>query len=1500
MAHTKVMLRLHRRGTLGALCSLFTGLPLFRLLLVTTLTSNQPYPAASTNIGNPDSFTCLAPMLEDQALDESEVWLAIMESIGTDQMPVFQSAGETAGEGAHERFRSMPARDQLLLKLVDDKVAAECDAGADVREPLQAAAEVAAGVLKGRRLAALRADPAAFKPPGFSVGKPELAPGAWQHKAVGDLVHSALDTARSQEGKIENVLRPDAPSWSAPLLNVGEACWAPCGNSSGNCSSGFCGGGICCRRWHIDPGCPLVLHGGCVDEYCCVARPPATPVRSRLQPRCDAQPGFYCLAALAKGLEHRNMTAAEFCAMDKTMYMCPPGFYCRGGQDSPRACHRGQLCPVGSSAQLPCPAGSFCPLSIWQERCPKANTCAENASSPQFCPAGSYCVDGIQLICPQGHVCGPGTTTPMPCAYFANCPEGSASQGWDLVAKCSLAVVVPVWVVAVKAVPRWLHPKGGFSGIIPTLVTLGILGAAWVVNLNLVYTVARYLNPTDVNPAHLQIERLFGFAPHATALVFITISYAFLLYGYFVSFPIPDPEARMVLDTGMAVASSLAFIAYMEDWHVLIFALSLAGAFKVVWVMLAQHGTQEYRVGILFGAFVALTFGFVYLQAFALLHLLGITLMVTTSREVLWWSPDLRRLLAKLKSHCGKQSADVPPQQDTLQGGGDTATAVTAAARASLEFFQREPGEDDLRPVYSGRAASSSSWAPPCYEHGKVNLPLGAAANGSNAAHHASGRKRDPRRSIAYELKKVSYCLEGGRKLLRDISFAVPAGDSVAIMGASGAGKTTLLSMLSGRCGDASLQGELLLNGVRVVPWQMAELRPLIGYVPQDDVMHTCLTVRENIEFQAELRLRHAVRADSPEEVGRQLALRIDEVVQGLGLSHVQNRLICSGLSGGQRKRVSIGMEIVSKPQVLLLDEPSSGLDASTAHRILETVLCGANMDHCTSFTTIHQPRWSTLSLFDRLVLLAPGGHMCYAGPVAAAKPYFMAVPRMEFPKDQNPADIIIDSTTFESARMMTMDGTWRNPPQCLRAVLIPTPVMEDEEAQELWQMNEFGSMLAALWSSFAAIQTQMVSGSTPTLGVSDSTASSSATRVGAAASTPMPIPADEDDAEFGIMLRPLNDARQGDGERMAPLELEPPAGVTAQARDLRLYCTVSEARTGDIHWAQQVWMHMARALLVLSRAVWPTIATNNALLMVAMAALALAFPTLGFRHVFLRSALMFLLLCLTQSVAAQRIFGGEEKSVASREASVCSLAQVVFSFVGKDMASLVEMGLSAACFALTYWPLVQTNASGGDVFAIGFACLYCIWGMNHIFAIAFPQHTAVLVAVIISFMSFLFCGVKPHAHELAPAMNGHGALLLLASPIRWALSNWIYRHVTGAGSTYLQPEVKAEANAVFTERGFNMDFLPHQCPDHSSGVLQRWVSRSGWACHTGQLFLLGILFRFLAVTCLLCSSSAKASGGRLSFGAKSTLQACLLRDFLVTFLVFLTFLEVLMLGQTY
>jgi len=1419
--------------------------------------------APAIDLGDPNSYTCAVPIQEDQSLADSDVWELLAQHGNVDHIPKFDTFDTAPGVPSHRR-------EAVLLKLIDQKAAAECADGisrGDVRSAISDAVEAASGAGRRLQVALPKDDSVMQQSPLWNRGKSAAVKHGtkMRNRPVGDILHDAGHVTRKVEDDLLYLLKQGSQDTGEPVLHEGEACWVVCGNRSGSCSTGFCGGGVCCRKWHLHPDCPLGLTGGCKDEHCCVKR--QTPLQLAMVVECDAPIGSFCLSSMLPGLD-RTVSPTEYCALQKTTNPCPPGFYCRGGKQPPLACGPGRSCQGGVSTPLPCPVGHYCPISIWMEKCPPARMCGENATAPVLCAAGNYCPDGRAIMCPVGYFCTPGSTEPSRCAAFAFCPEGSPVQDWRLASLLTLITLVPLWVMTMRSMSSGRRGMG-LSAVIPMMVLSAVIAAGWVINLDLVYTMLNQLRFEGADA--LRMERILGVGPHFTALLMLTLIGALLCYGLMVSPRISDPMVQMAADSTALVGCIMAFVIYLQDWHSGLFIVILWASFQMVWLLLTQHGPVIFRVSLLAGALAAVCGGFMALDAPELAQLLSYALLATAAKDLLSELP-LGTLIAWVMQLVGgkgtvKERAtsetEMPSLGRNIRGGspGSNAAAkaardaVTAAARECLAAHKIRGSAGDGSALK--KATDHKAWASwTALEPRGPDPPQDC--NTDITDFDEPGTDDQQLVGVSFELDKVCYQLETGRKLLQDLSFSVPAGRVVAVMGASGSGKTTLLSVLSGRCGNGRFVGEMRLNGASVKPYEMAKLRPLIGYVPQDDVMHTALSVRENIHFQASFRLQQDSSAErmgeeslpssasssskGPRSVKQEHNERIDDVICGLGLAHVQDRLVRDGLSGGQRKRVSIGMEVVSQPRVLFLDEPSSGLDSSTAHRILEMVLSGAAAEHCTTFATIHQPRWATLSLFDMLVLLSPGGHLCYAGPVSALKAYFMAVLNLDFPSNENPADIIVDACTFESARQMAVEGVWRNPPQCLRAVLIPTPSEEDEESTELWQREEFGRMLSALWNSFVAVRTQV----------------------------------------------------DGDDEAAS----ESTASASGCEVDDRLNAAAA-ARVQLIHWAQQVSMQLSRALLVMSRAIVPTIAINISLLVLAVCSVAWAFPVVGTVHIFLKGLLVWLLLCLAQSVASQRVFGGEERQMAWREASVCSLSQIVSSFIGKDVASLVEMGLAALCFTLVYWPLVQQYASGGDIFAIGFAFLYAVWGVNHIWAIAFPPQTAMIFCVVTSFLAFMFCGIKPDASFLFNSLGTYGSLLLLVSPVRWAFSQWAFRHATGAGANYFrEPAVQSVAMGHFGDLGFSLQKL--QCPRYDVGILERWKQQDGWACHSGQLFLLGFLFRFLAVTVLMMMSSAAASGGELSLGMSSTLKSRLARDGLVIFVVFLTPLQLLLLGLTY
>ncbi|KAK4753774.1 hypothetical protein SAY87_001878 [Trapa incisa] len=258
------------------------------------------------------------------------------------------------------------------------------------------------------------------------------------------------------------------------------------------------------------------------------------------------------------------------------------------------------------------------------------------------------------------------------------------------------------------------------------------------------------------------------------------------------------------------------------------------------------------------------------------------------------------------------------------------------------------------------------------------------------------------RPTIEVAFKDLTLTLRGkNKRLLRSVTGKISPGRVSAVMGPSGAGKTTFLSALAGKTTGCTTGGTVLING-KVE--SIHSYKKIIGFVPQDDIVHGNLTVEENLWFSARCRL--AADLSKPEKV-----LVVERVIESLGLQAVRDSLVGTvekrGISGGQRKRVNVGLEMVMEPSLLILDEPTSGLDSSSSQLLLRALRREA-LEGVNICMVVHQPSYTLYKMFDDLILLAKGGLTVYHGSVKKVEEYFTGL-GIIVPERVNPPDHYID-----------------------------------------------------------------------------------------------------------------------------------------------------------------------------------------------------------------------------------------------------------------------------------------------------------------------------------------------------------------------------------------------------------------------------------------------------------------------------------------------------------
>ena len=294
-------------------------------------------------------------------------------------------------------------------------------------------------------------------------------------------------------------------------------------------------------------------------------------------------------------------------------------------------------------------------------------------------------------------------------------------------------------------------------------------------------------------------------------------------------------------------------------------------------------------------------------------------------------------------------------------------------------YFLRYTGNEDLflngLPINNKRIylfASGSS----------IKLPKGKPVYYTDVVAHFLADITTIR--ISYDIQDVSFKFKSGDIGLRNISFKEEHGKLIGIMGASGAGKTTLLNVLAGI--EKPTSGKVLINGFDMHNEQ-DKIKGVIGLIPQDDLLIEELTVFQNLYYNAKLCFK-----DKTEE---ELVALVDKTLSNLGLLERKDLKVGSPMnkmiSGGQRKRLNIALELIREPSILFVDEPTSGLSSRDSENVMD-LLRELTLKGKLIFVVIHQPSSDIYKMFDNMAILDTGGYLIYYGNPVEAVMYFKRI----------------------------------------------------------------------------------------------------------------------------------------------------------------------------------------------------------------------------------------------------------------------------------------------------------------------------------------------------------------------------------------------------------------------------------------------------------------------------------------------------------------------------
>lgn len=583
---------------------------------------------------------------------------------------------------------------------------------------------------------------------------------------------------------------------------------------------------------------------------------------------------------------------------------------------------------------------------------------------------------------------------------------------------------------------------------------------------------------------------------------------------------------------------------------------------------------------------------------------------------------------------------------------------------------------------------------------------------------------------LSFEFENLQFEPTPGKKILHGVSGTIDSGSMWAVMGGSGAGKSTFVNVLMGKTKHTG--GLIKVNGHHK---DISKYKKLIGYVPQDDIVLPELTVRENILHSARVRLPMTWR-------DKNIQAFVDSLISCIGLSHVQHSLVGDAnkpvISGGQRKRVSIGMELAAAPMAIFLDEPTSGLDATAASSVMRLLRAISKLG-VTTITIIHQPREQIFNGFDNLLLLGNGCEI-YAGHTADVSNYFGTL-GFTFPTRANPADTIMDVITG-NGQEYTNDPAWSD-----RAV---------DKLIEEWRTHanqpDFNSDLHLL----------------PTESLRDTTETS---------------------------LRPPSPVRPV--SIMSSVEQEHTLRQTMQKRGAswpaQMYYCCKRSVTQQVRNKGSFFFEIGVCALAGGIIGLSAFAAKGQLFRgLYQVPFTILSSAVDYQSVSQMGLLGGMAIGLAASAPAVKVFG-EEKLIFNREAS--SGHSMSAYYVGKTLSVLPRLCLSSLHFSVFMGILATPLMSFSQMFAANLLYFYCVYGLASCVGMVVKREDGPLLAVMASLIIGVLGGVAP---PLSKVKAWHLEGLWRMSPGVWFTEAYVSQNVLPLGYLYMLDVASTQTGFTF------------------------------------------------------------------------------------------------------